>query len=273
MAIAQILMVITLLLMISGKTPFSMIVFIGTAIAAVVAGFPLTGGKDVVTITSFVVSGLNPVIADMAGVLMFIGMLTGFTQPVITAVIAGIGFVLGYPIFLIGVAAAILTIILSKTAFAEGEAAMLQGVGRVATPLVATIGFLFMSAVIKNVGLASLIGKTFMPILEVAPLQSMLFVSAIAGLITQSNAASAAIVLPFLQATLGAGANPLAAACMAAGGSAIMQYFLTGGPIAALATVIPILPGSDLKIANKFQRPSMLFGVLVLFVLSFVLNL
>ena len=184
-----------------------------------------------------------------------------------------VGFVLGYPIFLIGVAAAILTIILSKTPFAAGEAAMLQGVGRVATPLVATIGFLFMSAVIKNVGLASLIGKTFMPILEVAPLQSMLFVSAIAGLITQSNAASAAIVLPFLQATLGAGANPLAAACMAAGGSAIMQYFLTGGPIAALATVIPILPGSDLKIANKFQRPSMLFGVLVLFVLSFVLNL
>ena len=139
MAIAQILMVITLLLMISGKTPFSMIVFIGTAIAAVVAGFPLTGGKDVVTITSFVVSGLNPVIADMAGVLMFIGMLMGFTQPVITAVITGIAFVLGYPIFLIGVAAAILTIILSKTAFAEGEAAMLQGVGRVATPLVATI--------------------------------------------------------------------------------------------------------------------------------------
>lgn len=423
MTIAQILMVITLLLMISGKTPLYMTAIIGSAIAAVVAGFPLTGGKDVVTITSFVVSGLNPVIADMAGVLMFIGimeragfldvivrwiirvgrvlgggagvavaggiaagvigMLTGFTQPAITAVITGIastkmgvdpsksagihghaghlgnyggfthptqvavvamagigfgvinvvgifvslsifacslvrlkreerklkiqltkeemqkiaeefetsdnkipvwmaflpfgvlfvGFVLGYPIFLIGVAAAILTIILSKTAFAEGEAAMLQGVGRVATPLVATIGFLFMSAVIKNVGLASLIGKTFMPILEVAPLQSMLFVSAIAGLITQSNAASAAIVLPFLQATLGAGANPLAAACMAAGGSAIMQYFLTGGPIAALATVIPILPGSDLKIANKFQRPSMLFGVLVLFVLSFVLNL
>ena len=139
MTIAQILMVITLLLMISGKTPLYMTAIIGSAIAAVVAGFPLTGGKDVVTITSFVVSGLNPVIADMAGVLMFIGMLMGFTQPVITAVITGIAFVLGYPIFLIGVVAAILTIILSKTAFAEGEAAMLQGVGRVATPLVATI--------------------------------------------------------------------------------------------------------------------------------------
>ena len=61
MTIAQILMVITLLLMISGKTPLYMTAIIGSAIAAVVAGFPLTGGKDVVTITSFVVSGLNPV--------------------------------------------------------------------------------------------------------------------------------------------------------------------------------------------------------------------
>lgn len=66
--------------------------------------------------------------------------------------------------------------------------------------------------------------------------------------------------------------DPFAAACMAAGGSAIMQYYLTGGPIAALATVVPIIPGSDLKAANKFQRPSMLFGVFILLVLSFLLN-
>ena len=86
MTIAQILMVITLLLMISGKTPLYMTAIIGSAIAAVVAGFPLTGGKDVVTITSFVVSGLNPVIADMAGVLMFIGILGEYIASIHTYV-------------------------------------------------------------------------------------------------------------------------------------------------------------------------------------------
>ena len=122
-AIAQILMVATLLLMITGKTPIC-----GATISALVAGFPITG-KEGMTIAKMVSSGLNPVIADMTGILLFIGImqatgfmdviirdivrvgnklgggtgvctaggiaagvigaLTGFTQPVITAVITG----------------------------------------------------------------------------------------------------------------------------------------------------------------------------------------
>ena len=418
--IAQGIMVLTLLLMVIGKTPIYSTAIIGSTIAAVVAGIPFSGGVDV-TISKLVNSGLNPVIADMAGVLMFIGimehigflnviikgiiklgrilgggpgvaaaggiaagiigMLTGFTQPAITAVITGpasvklgvdmnksagihahagtlgnyggfthptqvtvvattgigfgminvigvlvglslfamsffrlkrderkrgfkldtselqkivadfekndtgiklpvailpfvvliLGFVLGYPVFLVGVISGLFSIVLAKFSYFEGEKAMLSGVGRIATPLVATIGFLFMSAVIKNIGLADLIGVIFNPFLSFAPIQTLLLISAFAGLITQSNGASIAITLPFLQAALGMGADPFALACVAAGGSAVMQYFLTGGPVAALATVIPVIEGSELKAANKFQRPSILFGLLVLFVLSFFL--
>ena len=112
-----------------------------------------------------------------------------------------------------------------------------------------------------------------MPILQTAPLQTMLFVSALSGFVTQSNAASVAITIHFLQAALGVdGVSTFGLAVMAAGGSAMMQYFLTGGPVAALATVIPVIPGSELKKSNKFQRPSMLFGLFVLFVLSFILG-
>ena len=107
-----------------------------------------------------------------------------------------------------------------------------------------------------------------------APLQSMLLVSALAGLVTQSNAASVAITIPFLQAALSLGtASPLSLAVMAAGGSAMLQYYLTGGPVAALATVIPVIPNSELKAANKFQRPNMLFGLVILFILSFVFSI
>lgn len=421
MSIAQIVMAGTLLLMISGRAPLYITAILGSTITALIAGIPLSGATDTASITTLINGGLNPVIADMVGVLMFIGvmervgfldviirniikmgrvmgggpgvaaaggiaagvigMLTGFTQPAIAAVItgpasvrlgvdpsksAGIhahaghlgnfggfthptqvavvaitgigfglinvvgifvslcifgfslfrlrreerkekirltkeqikavsaeyesgdlstsigvslfpfivlfgGFILGYPIFIVGVISSLLTIFLSRTNANNGEAAMLNGVGRIATPIVATIGFLFMSSVIKNIGLAALIADIFMPLLKVAPLQSMLIVSALAGLITQSNSASAAISLPFLQAVLSVGADPFAAACMAAGGGAVMQYFLTGGPIAALATTVPVIPGSELRKANRFQRPSMLFGVFVLFILSIIL--
>lgn len=421
MSIAQVVMVGILLLMISGRTPLYITAILGSTITALIAGIPLSGVADAVSITSLINGGLNPVIADMVGVLMFIGvmeragfldviirniiklgrvmgggpgvaaaggvaagvigMLTGFTQPAIAAVItgpasvrlgvdpsksAGIhahaghlgnfggfthptqvavvaitgigfglinivgifvslcifgfslfrlqreqrkervrltkeqiraisaeyesgelstsigiavlpfavlfgGFILGYPIFIVGVISSLLTILLSRTHAGSGEAAMLSGVSRIATPIVATIGFLFMSSVIKNIGLASLIADVFMPLLKMAPLQSMLLVSSFAGLITQSNSASAAISIPFLQAVLSVGADPFAAACMAAGGGAVMQYFLTGGPIAALATTVPVIEGSELRKANRFQRPSMLFGILVLFVLSIVL--
>ena len=51
-----------------------------------------------------------------------------------------------------------------------------------------------------------------------------------------------------------------------------MQYYLTGGPVAALSTVIPVIKGSNLKDANKFQRPAMWFGLLVLFVITLIMT-
>ena len=418
MLIAQIVMGITLLLMISGKTPLYLTAIVGSFITAMIAGFPMTGGEGP-SVSGLINGGLNPVIADMAGVLMFIGvmervgfldviirniikvgrrlgggagvataggvaagfigMLTGFTQPSITAVLTGaassklgvdpsksagvhahaghlgnfggfthptqvavvaitgigfgminvygvlialsifafsfirlrketakngpmteeevsaiarefessehnyafwktmmpflvlvVGFVMGYPIFIIGILSSIVTMVLSSTNFSAAEKHMLNGVGRIATPLVATIGFLFMSSVINNIGMAKTIADLFEPMLTVAPLQSMLLVAGFAAFITQSNGASAAISIPFLQAVMTAmpEVNLLGLAVMAAGGGAIMQYYLTGGPVAALATVIPVIKGSDLKDANQFQRPAMLFGMVLLLAVS-----
>lgn len=420
MLLPQILMAATLVLMISGRTPLYLTAIVGSFLTAMVAGFPMTGG-DGPSVTSLINGGLNPVIADMAGVLMFIGvmervgfldviirniikvgrrlgggagvataggvaagfigMLTGFTQPAITAVLTGaassklgvnpsksagvhahaghlgnfggfthptqvavvaitgigfgminiygvlislaifgfsfmrlrketakngplteeevneiarefessehdyafwktmmpflvlmVGFVLGYPIFVVGVLSSIVTMILSCTDVSKAEGYMLNGVGRIATPLVATIGFLFMSSVINNIGMADTIADMFRPLLAVAPLQTMLIVAGLASFITQSNGASAAISIPFLQAVMTAvpEASPLGLAVMAAGGGAVMQYYLTGGPVAALATVIPVIKGAELKEANLFQRPAMLFGMLLLLLLSFV---
>ncbi|MCD8508923.1 MAG: citrate transporter [Bacillus sp. (in: Bacteria)] len=414
--IAQIIVAVTLILMITGKTPLYMTAIIGSSIAALVAGFPISGDAEV-TIIGLINRSLHPVIADMAGVLLFIGVmektgflnaiirkiilfgskigkgpgiasagsigagmiggLTGFTQPAITAVITGpaaiklgvhpnkvagiqahaghlgnfggfthptllaviatagitfgminvvgaltalsiiaisfarvkrgekkenkevteeqvneiladirksddtrtftlavipfivlvVGFSMGYPIFLVGVFTAILVAILAKTPLSKAEEMMLDGVKRVAVPLIATVGFLFMSAVINNVGIVALVTDWFDPALSVAPIVVMLVVSALTGLMTQSNAASAAIVIPFLTIVMGYDVSPLAAAAAAAGGCAVMQYYLTGGPVAALATTIPVVPGSELKAANRFQRPSILGGLAVLFVL------
>lgn len=166
------------------------------------------------------------------------------------------GFIAGFPVFIVGITSAIITILLSILTFKKGEKDMLEGVSKIATPLVATIGFLFMSGVINKIGLANLIGEIFTPMLTYAPLQSMLLVSALAGFVTQSNAASVAINIPFLQAALALDTTtPLGLAVMAAGGSAMTQYYLTGGPVAALATVIPVIPNYDLKTANKFKDP------------------
>jgi hypothetical protein len=414
--VAQIIIVITLILMITGKTPLYMTAIIGAATAALVAGFPISGDAEI-TILKLVNGSLHPVIADMAGVLLFIGVmektgflnaiikkiilagtkigkgpgvasagsigagiiggLTGFTQPAITAVITGpaaiklgvhpnkvagiqahaghlgnfggfthptllaviatagigfglinvvgafvalsiitisflrirhsekknkktvtekelneiladirkgdnnktfilacipfmvlvLGFAMGYPVFLVGVVTAVLVAILAKTPPGKAEEMMLDGVKRIAVPLIATVGFLFMSAVIKNVGIVTLVTDWFDPALRFSPVIVMLVVSALAGLMTQSNAASGAIVIPFLTIVMGYDVSPLAAAAAAAGGCAIMQYFLTGGPVAALATTVPVVPGSDLKNANRFQRPSILGGLGVLFIL------
>lgn len=420
MEFAQILMALTLGLMVLGKTPIYLTAIVGSAIAAIVAGFPLAG-KAEVTVLKLINGGLNPVIADMAGVLLFVGImeksgfldivikkvmevgsrfggapgitaagsfvagcigaLTGFTQPAITAVVTGPaatklglnpskaaglaahaghfgnyagfthptqvavvataaigfgainvvgaivglsiiafsyvrlqrelkrsgkiasaealaalqktlenntqfsfgiaifpflifcgGFVLGYPVFLVGAVSAIIVALLAKMKMGASENAMLEGVGKIATPLVATIGFLFMSGVMNKIGFVKIISDVMGPAVIAMPIQAMLIVSALAGFFTQSNAAAVAIVVPFLQVVLATGADPLTAACAAAGGSAVMQYFLTGGPVAALSTVIPVIPGSELKAANKFQRPAMLFGLLVLFIITSVMT-
>ena len=81
--IAQCCMVATLLLMITGKTPIYMTAIIGATISAIVAGIPFVGQGT--TIASLINSGLNPVIADMTGVLIFIGIMqsTGFFDVII----------------------------------------------------------------------------------------------------------------------------------------------------------------------------------------------
>lgn len=420
--LAQIIMVLTLVIMITGKTPIYMTAIIGATISALVAGFPLAGSADV-TIASMINSGLNPVIADMTGILLFIGImeaagffdviirdivrvgnrigggpgvvtaggiaagligaLTGFTQPVITAVITGpagvrlgvdpnkaaaiqghaghignlfgfthptqvaiiataglsfglfnilgliaalsvfamsyfrltrdmkargitmtaeenaailkefeakeyhatsaqafapfvvlvIGFVLGFPIFLVGLISGIFAMILAKRDPKQSEQEMMKGVGRIATPLVATIGFLFLSTVIRNIGLVQVIADLLKPVLAVAPVQIMFLVAMLTALLTQSYGASAAIILPFLQIVIQAGGDPFAAGFAAASAGALTQYFLTGGPVAALATVIPVIPGSELKPANLFQRPSILFGLLVALVIATLLGM
>ena len=422
MEMAQVLMVITLFLMIIGRFPIYITAIVGSSLAAIIAGFPVSG-KDEITLLKLIYSGLNPVIVDMTGVLMFIGImektgfldvvirkimdlgnklggapgitatgslvagiigaLTGFTQPVVTAAITGpaavklgmdpsktaglaahaghfgnfagfthptqvaviataaigfgminvvgaivgisiitfscfrlvkemklggkklttstldevreeifsnknnisvkrasipfivfiVGFVAGCPLFLVGIICGIITTILAKKRLQDGEFAMLVGVKRIATPLVATVGFLFMSSVMDKIGLVSTISNLLEPIINLSPVLIMLAVSSIAGFLTQSNAAAAAIIIPFLKIVLATGANPLAAACAAAGGSAVWQYYLTGGPVAALSTVIPVIPGANLVKANKFQRPAMIFGFVVLLICVCVVNI
>ena len=415
--IAQLCMLATLILMITGKTPIYMTAIVGAAISALIAGFPMAGGTGM-TVTKMIVSGLNPVIADMTGILLFIGImqatgfldviirdivrlgnkwgggvgvacaggvaagvigaLTGFTQPVITAVICGpaavrlgvrpnqsagmiahaghignlagfthptqvailatagigyglfnvlgfiaagsifvlsairatadmrrrgikidaaekariiqeienreysttswkaffpflvlvIGFICGLPIFLVGMAAAIVTMMLAHASPKQAELDMMKGVSLIATPLVATIGFLFMSTVIREIGMVQTVSDFVSPVLSVQPVLILFAVAFLTGFMTQSYAASVAVLVPFLQVTLQTDADPFASAFAAASGCSLIQYFLTGGPVAALSTVIPVIPGSDLKGANAFQRPSILFGCLVAFIIT-----
>lgn len=416
-AIAQVIMLLTLVLMITGKTPIYITAIIGATVAALAAGFPLTGAAPV-TVAKLINSGLNPVIADMTGILLFIGImqasgfldviirdivrignkvgggtgvctaggiaagcigaLTGFTQPAITAVITGpaavrlgvdpnkcagiqahaghignlagfthptqvaliatagisfglfnvlgliaclaifvvsaircnadmrrrgititkeeqarimqeienreyattswkaflpfivlfVGFVASLPVFIVGLVAALVCMILSHQSAHDGEANMIKGVSLIATPIVATIGFLYMSAVIKEIGLVQTMSDFVGPFLSVSPVLILFCVAFATGFMTQSYAASVSVLVPFLQVTLQTGADPFAACFAAASGASLIQYFLTGGPVAALSTVIPVVPGSNLKSANAFQRPSILAGCGVAFIIT-----
>lgn len=420
--LAQILMAATLILMLLGRTPLYTTAVIGSTIAALVFGIPVLAEDGATSLKELVLGGLNPVIADMAGVLLFIGVMeyagylnvlvnaiirvgnrlgggpgvavaggfgagviggfTGFTQPAITAVVTGpasvklgvnpsqsagthahaghlgnfagfthptllavmalvgikfgainliglvtastifavsfirmraslkttksetksaglnalegfarkegepsvwfvllpfvllvVGFSLGYPVFLVGFVVSILVMLLARLNPMEAEASMLESVKRVAVPLIATVSFLFMSGVIKAVGITELLADWFSPALNAAPILTVAIISAIAGLLTQSNSASAAIILPFVGLAMETGdVSALALAAAACGPTAVMQYFLTGGPVAALATTVPVIPGSDLKEANKFQRPSQLAGLAVVILIAVLIG-
>lgn len=418
MITAQIIMVLTLVVMILGIAPLYLTAIVGTTIAALAAGFPLIGSSPD-SISKLLIGAMNPVIVDMLGVLLFIGImqksgymdviiskimevgqkkggapgvataaglaaallgaLTAFTQPVIMATIAGpastrlglsanktsaiislantvannagfthptmlailgltgvkfglinfwgfvgsigiyifayyrakremiqegieirkdlddgslstlpenapsfakaflpflilcITFFMGVPVFLVGAGCGILVILMAKMRLPEGEKAMVSGVTQIAIPIVAIISLMYMSNVIAKIGLVKLVAEYVSPYIAFAPIQILLIVSALAGTITQSNAASAPIVLPFVQIVLGLGADPLATSFAAISGCAIMQLFLSGGALTALPVVAGVIPGTNQKIANKWQRPCMLVGLGVSFLLTFIL--
>ena len=88
MIIAQCLMVLTLVIMITGMTPIYTTAITGAAISAIVAGFPLAGSAPM-TIAKMINSGLNPEIAEMTGILMFIGIMqaTGFLDVIVRDIV------------------------------------------------------------------------------------------------------------------------------------------------------------------------------------------
>ena len=192
-----------------------------------------------------------------------------FWKAIIPFIVLVVAFILGVPVIMAGVGSAILVIFMTGFKFIGGEKDMMQGLVRIIVPLFATVAFLYMSAVIAHIGLVALITDALGGALQAQPYLIMFLIGSVAGLLTQSNGASIPIVIPVLAIIVSPeiGANPLTAAVAAAGGPAIMQYYLTGGPVAALSTVIPVIPGSDLKLANKFQRPSILIGMAVLLII------
>lgn len=95
---AQLIIAATLILMIIGRTPLFMTAMFGATIAALVGGIPLTATEGV-SIKSLLISGLNPVLVDMAGILLFIGIMktSGFLSVIIKEVIKFGNYVGGGP--------------------------------------------------------------------------------------------------------------------------------------------------------------------------------
>ena len=165
----------------------------------------------------------------------------------------------------------LLVILMSGMSFSDGEKAMVSGVTNIAIPIVAIISLMFMSNVITHIGLVNLMAGYIEPLIAVAPIQILFIISFIAGTVTQSNAASAPIVLPFTQIVMDMGCDPLAVSFAAITGCAIMQLFLTGGALTALPVVAGVIPGTVQKVANKWQRPAMLVGAAVCFIMTFII--
>lgn len=194
-----------------------------------------------------------------------------FGKAVFPFLVLCVTFFMGIPVFLVGVGCSILVILMAKMSLQEGEKAMVSGVSQIAIPIVAIISLMFMSNVIAKIGLVKIVAEYVKAYIAIAPIQILLIISALAGTITQSNAASAPIVLPFVQIILGLGADPLAVSFAAISGCAIMQLFLSGGALTALPVVAGVIPGTNQKLANKWQRPCMLVGLGVSFLLTFII--
>lgn len=194
-----------------------------------------------------------------------------FKKAIFPFLVLCVAFFAGVPVFLVGMGTGIVITIMEKMSLNDGEKAMISGVAQISIPIVAIISLMFMSNVINRIGLVTTLAEYVQPFLAMAPVQILFFISFMAGLVTQSCAASAAIVLPFTQIVINMGVDPLATSFAAITGCAIMQLFLTGGALTALPVVAGVIPGTVQKVANRWQRPAMLVGAGVCFLLTFVL--
>lgn len=200
----------------------------------------------------------------------FQGDVVPFGKAIIPFIVLVVLFLIGMPIFLVGVLSSLVVVFMARIPIGEGEDAMVAGVKQIAIPLVATLSLMFLSGAITATDLIGLMQVYTEPILSYAPVQILFLISALAGLATQSFAASSAIVLPFVQLTLTMGASPLAVSFAGISGAAIMQLFLSGGALTALPVVAGVIPGTDQKEANKWQRPALLVGLATCFLLTFI---
>ncbi len=194
-----------------------------------------------------------------------------FKKAIFPFLVLCVAFFAGVPVFLVGMGTGILITLMERMSLNDGEKAMISGVAQISIPIVAIISLMFMSNVINRIGLVTTIAGYVQPFLTMAPVQILFFISFMAGLVTQSCAAAAAIVLPFTQIVINMGVDPLATSFAAITGCAIMQLFLTGGALTALPVVAGVIPGTVQKVANRWQRPAMLVGAGVCFLLTFVL--
>ncbi len=194
-----------------------------------------------------------------------------FKKAIFPFLVLCVAFFAGVPVFLVGMGTGILITLMEKMTLNDGEKAMISGVAQISIPIVAIISLMFMSNVINRIGLVTTLAAYVQPFLSMAPVQILFFISFMAGLVTQSCAAAAAIVLPFTQIVINMGVDPLATSFAAITGCAIMQLFLTGGALTALPVVAGVIPGTVQKVANRWQRPAMLVGAGVCFLLTFVL--
>lgn len=174
----------------------------------------------------------------------------------------------GLPVFLAGLGAGLLVCALKGLSLTEGENAMLSGIS---IPIMAALSLYFMAEVMEQVGFIDLAVRAAEPFLSFAPVQMLFLVSALAGLLTQSMAASAAVVLPVTQIVMEMGCDPAAVTFAAVTGCAVMQLFLTGGAVTSLSLVVKVVPGASRREANLWQRPIILADAAVCFLITFLL--